>query len=136
MTWQREYELTSSMSPGAFVHAEWHAGKIIIIVTVHGLSAIKTFNLRTAFEFVAQKILIRYVLLSCMKSAHTTEDFGNICKITGEREVCLKYIEENGGMLYTQIDGDDYICGDGSTCNVWYVEGDVLVNRTGVYGVA
>lgn len=88
------------------------------------------------FEFTVCKILIRYIFLFCMKSEYTTEDFGSICKITGEREVCLKYIKENGGTLYTQVDGDDYTDSDGNTYNVWYVEGDAFVNRTGVYGVA
>ena len=71
-----------------------------------------------------------------MKEEYTTEEFGEICKITGEKEDCLKYIWENGGQLYTQVDGDDYTRDDGTVYNVWYVIGDAFVNRTGWYGVA
>ena len=70
-----------------------------------------------------------------MKSEYKLEEFDDVCKIVGEKEVCLKYIDENGGTLYTQVDGDDYTRDDGSTYNVWYVEGDAFVNRTGIYGV-
>ena len=70
-----------------------------------------------------------------MKDEYTTEEFSDVCKITGEYEVCLKYIKENGGELYTQVDGEDYTRDDGTTYNVWYVQGNRYVNRTGWYGV-
>ena len=72
-----------------------------------------------------------------MEDCYNTEEFGNICKITGELEVCQKYIKENGGDLYTQIDGDkEYTLDDGYTSNVYYAKGNLFVNRTGMYGVA
>ena len=63
-----------------------------------------------------------------MEKAYSLTDFESVSKIAGEKDDCLKYIKENGGTLYTQVDGDD---GD-----IYYVEGDRLVNRTGWYGVA
>ena len=38
-----------------------------------------------------------------------------------------KYVESSGGILYTQVDGDD-----GERC---YVRGNAFVNRTGMYFV-
>ena len=69
------------------------------------------------------------------KEAYTTEEFSDVCKITGEYVDCAKYIAKNGGQIYTQVDGEDYTRSDGTTYNVWYVQGNRYVNRTGIYGV-
>ena len=67
---------------------------------------------------------------------YTLHEFGTISNIIGDRDECEKYINEHGGTLYTQVDCDEYTDEDGEKESICYVEGDRLVNRTGVYGVA
>ena len=66
---------------------------------------------------------------------YTLREFGTISSIIGDRDECGKYINGHGGTLYTQVDCDEYT-DEGEKESTCYVEGDVLVNRTGVYGVA
>ncbi len=66
---------------------------------------------------------------------YTLREFGTVSSIIGGRDECGKYINEHGGTLYTQADCGEY-ADEGEKESRCYVEGDVLVNRTGVYGVA
>lgn len=67
---------------------------------------------------------------------YTLHEFGEMSRIIGELDECRRYIAENGGTLYTQVDCDEYTDEEGNKESRCYVEGDAFVNRTGVYGVA
>ena len=66
---------------------------------------------------------------------YTLDQFTNVSKFTGGYNECMNYIKANGGMLYTQVDCDEYTDNDGTKATTRYVKGSRWVNRTGWYGV-